>query len=88
MSLPQERCTAEQVFANALARLTNPACEEKCYDPRSCPRPGERPRLAEGGACAPLREAWKSVAARVSVTSVGRDADASEIARDADAASP
>jgi len=26
-------------------------------------RQGARPRLAEGGACAPLREAWKSVAA-------------------------
>jgi len=35
-------------------------------------RQGARPRLAEGGACAPLREAWKSVATRVSVTSAAR----------------
>jgi len=46
-------------------------------------RQGARPRLAEGGACAPLREAWKNVAARVSVTSYIRGAP-----RDAHAASP
>ena len=47
MSLPQERCTAEQVFANALARLTNPA------SPRDWRR--RRPSLGDAGFPTPQR---------------------------------
>ena len=94
LPLAQTQHTDEPYFVQINSPARSTGGEEKCYDPRSCPRPevarhqGERPRLAEGGACAPLREAWKSVATRVSVTSVGRDAHAPEIARDAHARCP